>query len=306
MNLKPAFACLALIAAAALAGCGPSNGNGQHGNTAAGNGANTGQSSAVATVNGDAISENTLTTFVSKRTGGAHIKLSPADKTNLLNQLINLKVLAQKADQEGIAAKPDMQAEINIQREALLANALVRQYIDQHPVTDDDVKQAYAKRVGSMDRQEYKARHILVNDKKSAEDAISKLNGGADFAKLAEKVSTGPSAKKGGELGWFSPSDMVQPFSQAVEKLKKGQYTKEPVKTQFGWHVILLEDVRDVPKPTLADLKPAIENQLRGQQVQDYVKKLRDQAKVDIKLPQQPAPAATPQPATGSQPPTGA
>lgn len=304
MSLKSVYACVALLAALALAGCNQSGHNGQQNQGAAA----ADNSPAVATVNGQPISENTLNTFLDKRTGGQESRLSPQDRKTLLDQLVNLKVLAEEADKQGLTKKPDVQAEISIQREIMLANALVKQYLDQHPVSQADIKHAYDQRVGSMDQTEYKARHILVSSKKAAEDVINKLNHGANFAKLAEKVSTGPSAKKGGELGWFSPSDMVQPFSAAVEKLKKGEYTKAPVHTQFGWHVIELEDTRAVPKPTLTDLKPAIENQLRGQKVEAYVNQLRGAAKVDIKQPETPAAAskAMPQPATGAQAPTPA
>jgi peptidyl-prolyl cis-trans isomerase C len=204
-----------------------------------------------------------------------------------------------------------VQAEIQIQHEALLAKALVHQYLEKHPVTDQDIQTAFKKQTQSMDQKEYKARHILVKDKKTAEKAIDKLNHGAKFAELAKKLSTGPSAKKGGELGWFSPSDMVKPFSNAVEHLKKGQYTKKPVKTQFGWHVILLQDERPVPKPKLADQKSSIKQRLQSQRVQDFVNQVQKKADIDIKqsqaptpqsgAPAQQAPAPAPAPSSSGQ-----
>lgn len=300
MNLKYLSACLAAAAALALAGCG-SSGNGNNNQNQNNQAAASDNSPVVATVNGEPIHQSTLTTFIDKRTGGAGAKLSPQDRQTLLDQLVNLKVLAEQARQQGIARQDDVQAEIQIQRQALLANALVHNYLEQNPVSDQQVEQAYNDQVKGMDQKEYKARHILVTDKKTAEQMIDKLDHGADFAALAKKTSTGPSAKSGGELGWFSPSDMVKPFAQAVEKLKKGKYTKQPVKTQFGWHVILLEDTREVPKPALNDLKPAIQNKLRAQQVEAYVNKLRSQAKVEIKQQQAGAAQQMPTPATGSQ-----
>lgn len=318
MKFKLLTACAIVAASLALAAC---NGNGKNGsansnpvadsgNTQTSTTAKNDNSPVLATVNGEAIHQDTIDSIIQER--GHGIQPSPQIRQELLDRLIDLKVLAQQARKQGIAKKPEIQTEMQLQRDSLLAKSLVQQHIQQNPISDQDVQQAYQKQVQSMDQKEYKARHILVNDKKTAESVIDKLNHGADFAKLAKKMSTGPSAKNGGELGWFSPSDMVKPFAQAVENLKKGEYTKQPVKTRFGWHVILLQDVRKVPKPKMSDVKTSIEQRLRSQEVQAYVDKLRSQAKVNINKQQvvTPAPASStspattaPQPATGSNPP---
>ncbi|HET8552502.1 MAG TPA: peptidylprolyl isomerase [Gammaproteobacteria bacterium] len=319
MKFKLLSVCAIIAASLALAACnGSGNNNGSansnpvadSGNTHSSTSANKDNSPVLATVNGEAIHQDTIDNIIKER--GHGIQPSPQIRHELLDRLIDLKVLAQQARQQGLARKPEIQTEMRLQSDSLLAKALVQQHIQQNPISDQDVQQAYQKQVQSMDQKEYKARHILVNDKKTAEKAIDKLNHGADFAKLAKKMSTGPSAKNGGELGWFSPSDMVKPFAEAVENLKKGEYTRQPVKTRFGWHVILLQDVRKMPKPKLSDVKASIEQQLRSQEVQAYVDKLRSQAKVNINKQQAAAPApasstgpatTAPQPASGSQPP---
>ncbi|HET6724506.1 MAG TPA: peptidylprolyl isomerase [Gammaproteobacteria bacterium] len=303
----------ALIGASVLlAACGPSNKNNDNNGGNAGASLKADNSPVVATVNGKAIHESAVDALLSSIAGGRNINPPPQARRRLLDRLVQLKALADKAQKDGLADNADVQAEIRIQRQALLAKALVSQYMDQHPVTDEQVQAAYKKQTQAMDKTEYKARHILVNDEKTAEKVIDKLNNGANFTKLAKKMSTGPSAKNGGELGWFSPSDMVPPFAAAVEKLKKGEYTKQPVKTQFGWHVILLEDTRPVPQPKLADVQASIKQKLQSQEVQDFVNSVQKQAKIDINesafAPKTPAPASTapathaPAPASTSQP----
>ncbi|HET7587683.1 MAG TPA: peptidylprolyl isomerase [Gammaproteobacteria bacterium] len=312
MKFKHLTVGAAIVASLLLAAC--NGGNGNNNNAAKANASANNNSPVIATVNGEAIHANTLDALLSQVAHGRQVP--PQAKRQLLDRLVQLKVLAQQARQKGLADQPDIQAEIQVQREALLAKALITQHMKQNPVSDEDIQAAYQKQVQSMDQKEYKARHILVSDEKTAKDVIDKLNNGADFAALAKKVSTGPSAKNGGELGWFSPSDMVEPFGNAVKDLQKGQYTKQPVKTQFGWHVILLEDVRPVPQPKLADMKASIKQQLEAQKVQDFVQTLQKQASVDIKEEQfqaeAPAPqtttapagtTATPMPATTAQPP---
>jgi peptidyl-prolyl cis-trans isomerase C len=305
MKSKFAVAGAAMAAALMLAACGPKNNNNASNNAgspatrnmAVQSGASpTSQNSpVVATVNGQPIHEATLDAMANELSHGR--KVPPQIKQQLLHRLVQVEVLSQTAHDKGIADDPQVQAEMRVQRKVLLAKALVGQYMKKHPVTNEEIKSAYQKQVQSMDKTQYKARHILVDKKKTAEKAIKKLDNGADFAKLAKKMSTGPSAKNGGELGWFSPSDMVKPFSDAVEKLKKGHYTKQPVKTQFGWHVILLQDKRPVEKPKLKDMKAGLKQKLGTQRVKNFVNSRVKQANVDIKKT-----APTPKPASQAMP----
>jgi len=142
---------------------------------------------------------------------------------------------------------------------------------------DSDIKELKLK--------ELKARHILVKEKTQAEQIITELDLGGDFAKLAEKHSTDAgSAKKGGELGWFRPQQMVAEFSNAALLLDKGKYTKVPVQSQFGWHIIKLEDSRDVAPPTFEQVKPKLAQALKQKRVAEYIQSL--EKKADIKVNQ--------------------
>ena len=139
--------------------------------------------------------------------------------------------------------------------------------------------------VAAMDKNEYKARHILVASKEDGEQIIKKLKGGAKFEDLAKAQSTDTGSKNnGGELGWFTTSRMVKPFADAVLALKKGEITQEPVQTQFGWHVIQLEDTRDKTPPPFDQVKPQITNQVIRKKLQAYVEDLKKNAKIEKTL----------------------
>ena len=139
----------------------------------------------------------------------------------------------------------------------------------------------YEKRQGELGGKEYKARHILVESEETARDLIARLDGGADFTELAKQNSIEPGAdQSGGDLGWFSPAQMVPPFAAAVTSMQPGERSKEPVQTQFGWHVISVEDSRDVPPPSFDQVAPQIERFLTNQRIQDYINELRGKAEI--------------------------
>lgn len=211
-----------------------------------------------------------------------------------LQELVNVSVLEQEAVKQGIDQRPDIQQQLTRARTNLLINTLLREHMQQIQITDEELKAEYDAQVAHMGTKEYKARHILVDSEEKAKEIIAQLDNKADFAKLAEENSTGPSASRGGDLGWFSPGTMVPPFASAVESLKKGEYTKTPVQTQFGWHVILLEDVRESQPPAFDDVKDQLRNILTNKNVQAYVVELRNAAQVEVKEPQAAAPEAAP------------
>ncbi|MGH9484624.1 MAG: peptidylprolyl isomerase, partial [Terriglobales bacterium] len=209
------------------------------------------------TVNGTPITSNEVDTFVESRTEGRKIKLNPEQRYMVANQMVQLELAAQAAKKEGLADKPDVQSKIIVQRNLILANQAVEHYMDTAKVSEAQLKQQYAESAKADSGEEYKARHILVKNEADAKKIIEQLNrhkGSATldsyFATLAKKDSTGPSAKQGGELGWFKPQQMVPAFSMALEKLKPGEYTKTPVKSQYGWHVILLQKERTATPPS--------------------------------------------------------
>ncbi|HHB13369.1 MAG TPA: peptidylprolyl isomerase [Chromatiales bacterium] len=234
----------------------------------------------VATVNGKPITRAELESFRSSRKDN-----KPQSEQALLEELVNLELLRQKAEQEGLDKRPETQAELKNLRRRALAGAELQRYIDAHKAELDEkaLRKEYEEQIARMPKLEYKARHILVNTKEEAQQIIQELEKGADFAELAKKKSKGPSGKNGGDLGWFKPQNMVKPFSEAVAKLKKGEFTKTPVQTQFGWHVILLEDTREVQPPAYEDVKDQLRSIVVTKAVQKHLKALRESAKVEIK-----------------------
>ncbi len=233
----------------------------------------------VATVNGKPITRAELETFRATRKDG-----KPQNEKALVEELVNLELLRQAAEKEGLAKTPQMQAELSNLKRRALAGAELQRYIDAHKAELDEqaLRKEYEAQIARLPKVEYKARHILVDSKEQAEKIIQELDKGADFAELAKKKSKGPSGRNGGDLGWFKPQNMVKPFSEAVSKLKKGQYTRSPVKTQFGWHVILLEDTRKVEPPAYDDVKDQLRSILVNKAVRKHLKDLRKNAKVEF------------------------
>ena len=149
-----------------------------------------------------------------------------------------------------------------------------------HPVSDDEVKAAYDAEVANMPK-EYKARHILVEKKETADEIIKQLQAGGDFAKIAKAQSKDPgSAPKGGDLGWFSAQTMVKPFGDALKTLEKGKMTTTPVQTEYGWHVIELEDLRAPEAPAFEDVKEQVKMFAQRKKLQAYLEELRKTAKI--------------------------
>ena len=171
----------------------------------------------------------------------------------------------------------------------LVLDAWAKDKAASFKIGDDELKAAYEKQIAGGDKFEYKARHILMKTKEEAEGIIKDLEKGTDFADLAKKSSDGPSAAQGGDLGWFKPGQMVKPFADAVAKMEKNTYTKEPVQTEFGWHVIKLEDKRDVKPPELEVLKPQLKAQLERDKMMAYMQELRGKADVKVMLPEEKA-----------------
>lgn len=227
-----------------------------------------------ATVNGKPIYESQVSEF----TGGPE----NLNRAQVLGELVTEELVYQDAVKQGLDKNKDVQREIERMRKRVVASAAVQKVLSKNPVTEEETKAEYEKLKA---RKEYKARHILVESQAKAEEIIKELNGGAKFADLATKYSTDPGAKNGGDLGWFPAEQMVPPFAAAVRSLQKDEYTKSPVQTNFGWHVILLEDTRDMQAPPYADVKDRIKGALQQKRVGQYLEKLRATAKVEVKKP---------------------
>lgn len=238
-------------------------------------------SATVATVNGNTITEEMVQIYGAQRShnpGAQQLSHEAA-----IEELVNIELVTQDAEKQGIDKRPNVVKQLEWQRRSLMVGVSMREYVASHPVSDEELKAAYDEQVKKHDGHEYQARHILVATEAEAKDLIAQLDKGGDFAKLASEKSTDPSGKQnGGDLGWFSTDQMVKPFSDAVAKMKKGQVSKKPVESQFGWHIIKLEDTRDVPAPTFDSLKEQLTMQLQNQRVEKYLAELRKDAKIEI------------------------
>jgi peptidyl-prolyl cis-trans isomerase C len=202
--------------------------------------------------------------------------------TRVREALINAELLSRAAIDKGLDKDPDNQAALNIQRMNALSKIYLENYLKAHPVTEAEAKSEYDKAKAAASGKEYHARHILVKTEAEAKKIVGELETKkASFADLAKKYSQDPgSAKKGGDLGWADPASFVKEFTVALESLKKGEFTKTPVKTQYGYHIIELEDTRPQMLPPFVEVKGEVEKQLQQKRIQEAVTALRQAAKV--------------------------
>jgi peptidyl-prolyl cis-trans isomerase C len=207
-------------------------------------------------------------------------QLTPDELRQVVDQYVGMQAAYAAAEKAGVEQLPEVQSQLAIVRMNVMSEALLKKYLAEKPLTDADLQAEYDRQVANIP-MEYKARHILVDDKAKAEALIAKLKGGADFAKLAKENSKDGSAQQGGDLGWFPPQSMVKPFADATVALQPGTYTEIPVETQFGWHVILLEDTRKPEVPPLEEVKDRLRGMAQNRQVQAYMEELRKTSGLD-------------------------
>ncbi|SAI73694.1 peptidyl-prolyl cis-trans isomerase [Bordetella ansorpii] len=236
----------------------------------------------VATVNGKAITQKSLDEFV-KLLVSQGATDSPQLREQVKQEMINRQVFVQAAEKQGIAKQSDVQTELELARQGILVRSLMAGYLEKHPVTDAQIQAQYDKlKKEQAGKQEFKVRHILVKDEKTANDLLAQIKSDkTKFDELAKKNSQDPgSAERGGDLGWAPPTNYVPPFAEAVQKLKKGELADKPVQTQFGWHIIQVDDTRPVEFPPLDQVRPQLEEMLRQQTLSAFQKDLRDKAKI--------------------------
>ena len=248
------------------------------------------------TVNGQTVSTREFTIYFTERVRQSHGQPTNQLQSQAVNELINFILVAEDARQKGLDKQPEVQAAIKLQQDQLLSRVALQEYANSYEPSEADIKKAYDESNATRSDTEYKARHILVTSEDEAKALIKQLDGGTDFVKLASEHSTGPTGSDGGDLGWFDPSQMVEPFSKAIQAMKPKTYSKEPVKTDFGWHVILLEETRAAKPPTLDEMKPELTNALKQKALAEYLSGLREKAKVEFNpaLTAKPADAAPP------------
>jgi len=231
------------------------------------------------TVNGKPIPRSRVDFIVKQRAAQGQPDNEQARRM-ILDNLVTQEVVAQEADRKGFAKGAEVRAQLELMRQQVLVQALIQDYLKGHPVKDEDLHTEYDRLKATRGEKEYKVRHILVDKDSEANDIIAQLKKGAKFEDLAKQSKDPGSKDKGGDLDWNPPTTFVKPFADALTKLDKGKYTETPVQSQFGWHVIQLDDVRTQPFPPFDTVRPQLQQRLQEQEVQKYVVELRSKAKI--------------------------
>lgn len=235
-------------------------------------------SDVAAVVNGERISRLQVQRHASQRGSGD----APPDPSVATEELIDLVLLSQEAMRLGLHDQQATVEELARQRVAVLANSLIQQQLATMQIDEAELRAEYASQTEFMDDTEYRARHIILSSEDAAEEVLEQLRFGADFDKLARTRSTGPSSSQGGALGWFRAASTVPAFAQAVRRMQIGEVS-QPVQTRFGWHVIQLQDKRNVPVPEFDAVKPRLETILRNNRLRALVDGLRADAIIEVR-----------------------
>lgn len=234
----------------------------------------------IAVVNGTAIPKARADALVAQLVKQGQ-KDTPQLHDAVKQELINREILMQEAVREGIPSRDDVKAQMAVAQQSVVLHSLIEDYVAKNKPSDAEVKARYDELVKQAGGKEYHLHHILVDNEKQAKDLIAKIKAGAKFEDLAKKFSKDPgSGKNGGDLDWANPSTYVPEFAAAAEKLKKGQMTDTPVHTQFGWHIIRVDDIRDITPPPLDQVKAQIVQQIQQEKLQAFEQSLRAKAKI--------------------------
>ncbi len=271
----PRILCIT-AALVALAACQP--------NSPAGSESESTSSPAVASVDGTPISRDFYEFYIKGITGKTSSDLSPQQRAQALDNLVRAQLIAEEAVKEGLDKQPDTQQLIKMERLNILEQALSQKYLADKPPTDDELKAEYDAEVAKLPKTEYHARHILVATEPFADKIIQRLKAGEKFEDLAKAESMDSSKTNGGDLGWFTLDHMVKPFADAVSNLKDGEYTTQPVQTQYGWHVIQLLGTRPVSPPPFDQVKQRLVQVVQAKKFRAYTDGLMKQAKIETFL----------------------
>ena len=234
----------------------------------------------VAVVNGTAIPKSRADALIAQLVKQGQ-KDSPQLHDAVRDELINREILMQEAVREGIPTRADVEAQVAVAQQTVVLRSLIEDYVAKNKPSDAEVKARYDELVKQAGGKEYHLHHILVDNEQQAKDLIAKIKGGAKFEDLAKQFSKDPgSGKNGGDLDWANPKTYVPEFAAAAEKLQKGQMTDTPVHTQFGWHIIRVDDIRDIQPPPLDQVKGQIVQQMQQEKLQAFEQSLRAKAKI--------------------------
>ncbi len=233
----------------------------------------------LATVNGKPIYQADYDRYVE---GNSAVNVDEQDRSRVMEELIAKELVYQDALARKVGERPEIKRELEELRTQVLLRTAIQDAMAAKPVSDEELRKEYDARVAQFSAREFKASHILLDKEEEAKAIIAQLDKGADFATLAKEKSTDPAGKNGGDLGWFGSGQMVGPFTAAVEEMEKGTYSKTPVQTRFGWHVILLEDVRHAEPPPFEAVKADIGKLVQQRRVGEYIQQLKSSAKITI------------------------
>ena len=235
---------------------------------------------APAAAQGKEIYPQAMFDFLLKERVGAGQPDTPQLRDMIRDELINRELVMREARRKGIDKDPAIKASMDLNAQTVLVRAYMQDYVKANPPSEDQLKKDYEMIKSALGNKEYRARHILVVKEDEAKDIIAQLQKGEKFEKLAERSKDPGSKEKGGDLDWASPANYVKPFSDAMTGLQKGKFTPTPVQTQFGWHVIMLEDVRDTKAPSYDEVKPNLMQRAQGLVVEKHIADLRTKAAI--------------------------
>ncbi|MBX9848796.1 MAG: peptidylprolyl isomerase [Rhodocyclaceae bacterium] len=230
-------------------------------------------------VNGKTIPKSRVDTMIAGQMAQGQPD-SPELRQAVREELARREILVQAAQAKGIDKKADVQTQVEMARQQVVIGAYLQDFVKNNPPSEVQIRQEYEAIKARVGDKEYKARHILVQKEDEAKAIIAKLNKGEKFDDLAKQSLDPGSKERGGDLGWSTPAAYVKPFADALVALQRGSYSKEPVKSDFGFHVILLEDSRELKLPTFEEAKPQISQRMAQQIVEKHVNDLRAKAKV--------------------------
>ena len=235
----------------------------------------------VAIVNGKAVPQSRVEALVQQVTSSGK-QVTPEIQAQIKEEVIAREVFMQEAQVRGLDATAEFKTQMELARQTILIRSLFADYQKKNPISDEDIKAEYDKFASANSGKEYKARHILVEKEDKAKAIIAQLKKGGKFEDIAKKESKDPgSGANGGDLDWANPSNYVKEFSEALTGLQKGKMTETPVKTQFGYHIIRLDDIRDAKLPKFEEVKPQVAQQMQQQRMGKFQEELRSKAKIE-------------------------
>lgn len=235
----------------------------------------------LARVNEESLTTPMLDVHLVYRSGGQPEKVSAEDRETLLLELVEMELIAQDAARQGLGESPRVRARIENTRRAILAQARIAEIRGQ-AIDEDTLRSLYEQQYADAPLREYRARHILVDTAEEARSLIEQLESGSDFAELARQHSRGSSASRGGDLGWFRTDQVAASFARHATRLEPGDYTREPVQTEMGWHVIRMEDHRETDPPPFQEVRDRLRSRIVKSRIESYVTKLRNESDVTL------------------------